>query len=247
MPRRRRGTRISDSAARKVASRMCFAAAAEGLGGLYGSTSLERALSFSPCARAKRRALHSAPPGSAANWPKCPWPTGACKKWLHGHVVNDQTLSLIAETHPKVAERMRQARDSDLVKALTIFPVDHCFVGTRICALSPELFGNYLGCAALGHFNPTFASRLCADLLGRALNGAGLEVLVATVGLSRTLTTVRGLDDAFAVALMNAAKAHPEIAFAKDALVDAWSQREPNRGVEQAPVRVVPVAMRKCS
>lgn len=243
MPRRRRGTRISDSGARKVAGRMCFAAAAEELGGLYGSTCLERTLCFSPRARAERRAPSD--PSSAAGRPKRAWPTGGCKKWLHGHAVSDQTLSLIAQTHPQVAQRMRQARDGDVVKALMVAPDDHRFVGARIRKLSPDQFGNYLGCMALRQCDPIFASRLTADLLQRALDGCGLEVLVAVIGLDRQLSSPRAystakcLEDAFAIALKNAAKAHPEIAFAKDALADAWSQREPSRGV-QAQARAAP-------
>lgn len=250
MPRRRRGSRITDSGARQVAGRMCFAAAAEGLGGLYGSTCLERALCFSPSARAERRSPSN--PTVEPHRPKRTSPTGGCKKWLHGHVANDQTLTLIAETLPKVAQRMRQARDSDVVRALTVSRADYRFVGSRICNLSPELFGNYLGCMALGHCNSIFASRLSADLQHRALEGDGLELLVTVIGLDRQLrsprayVTAKCLEDAFVVTLGNAANAHPEIAFAKDALVDVWSQREPTRGV-QAPSRVAPFPSRKCS
>jgi len=250
MPRHPRGTRIPDFGARQVAGRMCFAAAAEGLGGLYGSTCLERTLCFSPSARAERRLSSDRTPESHSAKRSCP--TGGCKKWLHGHVVSDQTLSLIAKTYPKVAQRMRQARDSDVVKALMASPAAYRFIGSRICNISPELFGNYLGCMALGHCDPIFASRLSADLLQRALNGGGVDVLVAIIGLDRQLAsprayaTAKRLENAFAVALRNAAKAHPEIAFAKDAFLDVWSQREPMRGV-QTPPQVIPFPWRKCS
>jgi hypothetical protein len=229
---------------------MCFAAAAEGLGGLYGSTCLERSLCFSPSARAELRSPSN--PTSKPNRPKRTCPTGGCKKWLHGHVPNDQTLTLIAETLPKVAQRMRQARDSDVVRALLISPADYRFVGYRICNLSPELFGNYLACMALGHSNPILASRLSANLLRCALNGGGLEVLVTVIGVDRQLpsprdyATAKCLEDAFTIALSNAAKAQPEVAFAKDALVSVWSQREPLRGV-QVPPRVLPFPLSKCS
>lgn len=247
MPRRRRGTRISDSGARKVAGRMCFAAAAEALGGLYGSTCLERALCFSPSARAERLV----PSDLSAHRPKRPWPTGGCKKWLHGHVVNDQTLSLIAQTQPRVAERMRQARDGDVVKALVVSPVDYRFVGARISKLSPGQFGNYLGCMVRGDRDPHFASRLTADLLHRALDGDELEVLVVVISLDRQLTSLRTyatakcLKDAFAVALRNAAKSHPEIAFAKEALADAWSQHELIRRIQAQAES--PFPWRNCS
>jgi len=250
MPRRRRGTRISDSGVRKVAGRMCYAAAAEALGGLYGSTCLERTLGYSPSARAERRAPFD--PSSPKPRSKRPWPTGGCKKWLRGHVANDQTLTLIAERHPRVAQRMRQARDGDVVKALMVSSVDYRFVGTRICKLSPGLFETYLGCMALGRCNPSFASSLSADLLHRALEGEGLEVLVAVIGLDRHLDSPRtfdmamGLEIAFAVALRNAAMVHPEIDFAKDDLVDVWAQREPTRGIQAQP-HVVSVPWRKSS
>lgn len=230
MPRHRRGTRISDPGARNVAGRLCYAAAAEALDRLYGSTSLERALGFTPAARAQRQALSHVHVASGGR-PKRSLPTGGCKKWLHGHVVSDQTLSLIAETSPRVANAIRAARGSDLVRALSITSSDFRFVGGWLRALSEEAFGDYLGCMALGRCNPIFASRLSSELLHRGMGSSGLTVLVAVIGLDRQLSYLRAattkecLEDAFAHALEIAAKVHPEVAFAKGALAEFWAQR----------------------
>lgn len=230
MPRRRRGTRISDPGARNVAGRLCYAAAAEALGKLYGSTSLERALGFTPAARAQRQAPSHVQVASSDR-PKRSLPTGGCKKWLHGHVVSDQTLSLIAETNPYVANTIREARDSDLVKVLSINSSDCRLVGRQLCTLSAEAFGNYLGHMALGRCNPNFASRLSADLLHRAMEESELAVMIAVIGFDRQLsypvsvTTKQNLEKAFAHALENTAKVHPEVAFARGALAEFWAQR----------------------
>lgn len=230
MPRRRRGTRIPDPVARNVAGRLCYASAAEALGGLYGSTSLERALGFTPAARARQHAPSCVDAASSGR-PKCSLPTGTCKKWLHGHVVSDQTLALIAKTKPRIATLMREARDSDLVRALSIASSDHRFVGRQLCALSEEAFGNYLGCMALGRRNPIFAARLSEDLLHRGMEGSGMTMIIAVIGLDRQLSyprsaiTQQHLEKAFAHALENVAKVHPVVAFARCALAEYWAQR----------------------
>ncbi len=230
MPRRRRGTRISDPGARNVAGRLCYAAAAEALGKLYGSTSLERALGFTPAARAQRQ-VPSQGQLPSGDRPKRSLPTGGCKKWLHGHVVSDQTLSLISEKNPHVANTIREARDSDLVKVLSINSSDCRLIGRQLCTLSAEAFGNYLGHMALGRCNPNFASRLSADLLNRAMNESDLAIMIAVIGLDRQLsypvsvTTKQNLEEAFARALENTAEFHPEVAFAKGALAEFWAQR----------------------
>jgi len=209
---------------------MIFAAAAEALGGVYGTTAMERVLAFSPGARAERKSFQF---GSGSHPVKRSLPTGTCKKWLGGHVPIDQTLALIAEVHPKVANRMRQARDSDVVKALTVARYDYSFVGSRIAALSPELFAEYLGCIALGHCNPDFVFKLAAGLL--RLAKAEADVLAAIIGADRQLPFARGsaaamsLDEAFDLALSRAAATHAEIAFSWAALADAWSHRKAQR------------------
>lgn len=230
MPRRRVPTRISDPYARLVAGRMIFAAAAEALGGVYGTTAMERVLAFSPRARAERKSFQF---GSVLPPVKRSLPTGTCKKWLGGHVPLDQTLALIAELHPKVADRMLQARNSDVVKALTVVRNDYRLVGIRIEVLSPELFGEYLECTALGHYNPDFVSRLAAGLLRLAM--AEADVLAAIIGADRQIPFACGsaaamsLDEAFDLALSRAAATHAEIAFSRAALADAWSHRKAER------------------
>jgi hypothetical protein len=230
MPRRRVPTRISDPHARLVAGRMIFAAAAEALGGVYGTTAMERVLAFSPRARAERKSYQF---GSGLPPVKRSLPTGTCKKWLGGHVPIDQTLILIAKLHPNVADRMLQARDSDIVKALTVARYNYSFVGSRIAVLSPEMFGEYLGGIALGHCNPDFVSRLAAGLLRLAM--AEADVLAAIIGADRQLPFACGsaaamsLDEAFDLALSRAAATHAEIAFSRAALADAWSHRKAER------------------
>ncbi|WP_144409355.1 hypothetical protein [Pseudoxanthomonas suwonensis] len=212
-----------------IAGRMVFAAAAEALGGVYGTTAMERALAFSPRARAERRSIQS---GSEPQATKRSLPTGTCKKWLEGHVPIDQTLALIAELHPNVANRMKQVRDGDIVKALTVSKDGLRFVGSRLAALSPELFGKYLGCMALGHRNPNFISGLSAGLLHLAMAGRGPEVLVACLGLDRQIPFPRGpaanrsLDEAFDLSLRKVAETQPEMAFAKVALAELWLRRK---------------------
>ncbi len=226
MPRRRVPTRISDPYARVVAGRMSFAAAAEALGGVYGPTALERALAFSPRARADRRShqINSGLPPV-----KRSMPTGTCKKWLEGHVPFDQTLALIAEVRPIVAERMRQARDGDIVKALTVAQQNYRFVGSRIEVLSPELFAEYLGCTGLDHYNPDFGCRLAVGLLRLAMTEA--DVLAVVIGADRQLpclrtsATAKTLNQAFNLALDHASKLHAEVAFSRTAIVDAWAHR----------------------
>lgn len=232
MPRRRVPTRISDADVRLVAGRMVFAAAAEALGGIYGPIVMERALAFSPRARAERRASKSA---GDLPWAKRPLPTGACKKWLEGHVPIDQTLALIAESHPLVAGRMQRARDSEVLKALCVAKADYRFVANRIAVLSPELFGEYLGCMALGGCNPNFASRLAAGLLQQAMAGKGADVLVAVLGSERQLPSPRGaaaaksLEAAFHLALDQVARSTAEVAFSKAAIADVWANRRASR------------------
>lgn len=230
MPRRRRGTRISDPKARSVAGRLCYAAAAEALDKAYGSTSLERMLGFTPAARAQRQTPAHVN-GDTDERPKRTLPTGGCKKWLHGHVISDQTLSLIAETNPQAANAIRAARDGDLVKVLSATSSDYRLVGRQLCELSVEAFGNYLGCMALGRCNPKFASRLSTDLLQRTKDGGALTALIAIIGLDRqlshpiSLTTKQNIEATFARALENAALTHPEVSFARDALAEYWAQR----------------------
>lgn len=237
MPRRRVPTRISDADARLVAGRLMFAAAAEALGGVYGTVALERALKFTPAARAKReterRAAEAAP--APLTKAKATLPTGTCKKWLEGHVPFDRTLSLIADSNPKVAERMQQARCSDLIGAITVAKDDFPFVGRRIASLSPALFGTYLGCMALGHCNPDFAPRLAAGLLHLAMAKGGLKVLVAVIASDQQLpfpqgvAAARSLDQAFRLALDQSAKEDPLVAFAKEAIIRMWSRRTAGR------------------
>lgn len=237
MPRRRLPTRISDADARLVAGRLMFAAAAEALGGVYGTVALERALMFTSAARAKRGTERrgaeaaSAPPTKA----KATLPTGTCKKWLEGHVPFDRTLSLIADSYPKVAERMQQARCSDLIKAITIARDDVPFVGRHIACLSPELFLTYLGCMALGRCNPDFVTSLAAGLLHLAMAKGGSKVLIAVIAsdqqlpLPREAVAARGLDQAFRLSLDQSANEDPQVAFAKDAITRMWSRRTAER------------------
>jgi hypothetical protein len=232
MPRRRAPTRISDPDARLVVGRMIYSAAAEALGGVYGTIAMERALAFSPRARAERKALqsHSGPPSV-----KRSLPTGACKKWLEGHVPFEQTLALISEPHPHVAERMQQVRESDVVKVLTVAKDNYQFVGDRIAALSPELFGEYLGAMALGHCNPDLSTQLAAGILKSSTAGRGPEVLAVVLGVDRQMPSIRApaaariLDKAFEVTLRQSANAMPEIAFSSAAIGELWSHRKAER------------------
>jgi hypothetical protein len=209
---------------------MIFAAAAEALGGVYGTTAMERVLAFSPRARAEYKSFRF---GSGLPPVKRSLPTGTCKKWLRGHVPINQTLALIAELHPNVADRMQQARDGDVVKALTASKYNYHFVGSRIAALSPELFGEYLGCIALGHCNPDFLSGLATGLLRLAM--AEADVLAVIIGVDRQLPSARGsaaarsLDKAFDLALSRAAATHAEIAFSRATLAENWSCRKAER------------------
>nr|WP_298124117.1 hypothetical protein [uncultured Pseudoxanthomonas sp.] len=249
MPRRRVPTRISDADARLVAGHLMFAAAAATLGGVYGTVVLERALRFTPAARAKQQAERRTAKAALVPPPaksKASLPTGTCKKWLESHVPCEQTLALIAESHPNVADRMKQARDGDLVRALTVAKDDVPFVGRRIASLSPELFGEYLGCMALGHCNPDFASGLAAGLLHLAMAKAkaGPEVLAAVIATDRQLPSPRGLaaarslDQAFRLALQHGVEADPELAFAQEAIVEVWSRRASAQdGIEARPMR----------
>lgn len=240
MPRRKRGNRISDPRIREVAGRLCYAAAAEAEGKLYGPISLERALGFTPTARAARQA----PPRSDVSVRlKRSLPTRACKKWLK-HVPSDQTLDLISETRPRTAQKMRAARDGGLMRAMIVGSSDYRYVAEQMRGLSRPMLENYFGCMALGHCNPIFASRLSAELLRRAMQGGGLKVLIAVISLDRQLiypcfpTTAKCLDLTFSLAIENSARAHPEVEFAKAALVEAWKYRRPMQAI--APPSVPP-------
>lgn len=240
MPRRRRGKRISDPKARNVVGRLCYAAAAEALDKVYGSTSLERMLGFTPASRAQRQTASHVKVDSEGHQKRA-LPTGGCKKWLHGHVISDQTLSLIAQTNPQAANAIREARDSDLVKALLASSSDYRLVGRQLCELSVEALANYFGCMALGRCNPKFALRLSTDLLHRAKDGSGLTALIAIIGLDRQLsnpisvTTKQNIEAAFADALENTASTHPEVSFARDALAEYWAQRTKQPEPEAEP------------
>lgn len=232
MPRRRVSTRISDPAVRHVAGRMIFAAAAEALGGIYGPIAMERALAFSPRARAERRSVRL---GGGLPPVKRSLPTGACKKWLQGHVPIEQTLTLIAQVHPNVAIRMQQVRDDDIVKSLNVAKDEFRLVGRAVAALSSELLEDYLGCMAMGHSNPVFIERLSAGLLHFAMVKRGSEALVAVLGVDRQMPSHRGrvadrsLDEAFDLALHQVAKTRAEVAFSKAALTEIWSHRKAER------------------
>ncbi|GLQ99073.1 hypothetical protein GCM10007863_34930 [Dyella mobilis] len=65
-------------------------------------------------------------------------------------MISDQTLSLIAETKPQVANAIREARDGDLAKVLSVPSSDYRLIGRQLRELSVETPGNYLGCMALG-------------------------------------------------------------------------------------------------
>lgn len=246
MPRRRVPTRISDADARLVAGHLMFAAAAEALGGIYGTVGLERALAFTPAARARQQAERRAAEAASALPPtkaKAALPTGTCKKWLEGHVPFERTISLIGDSHPNVAARMQQARGSDLIRALTVAKDDFAFVGRRIASLSPELLGEYLGCMALGHCNPDFASSLSARLLHLAIAKGGSKILAAVIASDRQLPSPRGpvasrnLDQAFRLALDQNAKENAEVAFAKEAITSVWSRRTTQgKRIEARPV-----------
>lgn len=232
MPRRRVPTRITDADARLVAGRLMFAAAAEALGGVYGTVRMERALAFSSGARAKRQTERRESQDTADSPPqKRSLPTGTCKKWLQGHVPIERTLAFIAESHPQVAAQMLQARDGDLVRALTVAKDDITFVGRRIAALSTEVWGEYLGCMALGHCNTGFVSGLAAGLFHLAIANGGSRVLVVVIALDRQMPSPRGpaaarsLDDAFRLALKQGTKNDTELAFAQKAIIEVWSRR----------------------
>lgn len=211
---------------------MIFAAAAEGLGGVYGTVAMERALAFSPRARAERRAHFHVDERRKAGRSL---PTGGCKKWLEGHVVSDQTLSLIAELHPLVARRMQRTRDCELVKALAIGKDDCGFVERRLALLAPQLLEKYLCCMASGECTSDFAYELSARLLHLAMAGMGLELLITVIALDRQFPTLRkaaatnDLDKAFTAALTNAALAQAEISFSKVALNEVWLNRKARR------------------
>lgn len=229
MPRRRVPTRISNPDARLVAGRMMFAAAAEALGGVYGCTAMERALAFSPRARAERKASLAGAPRPA----KLALPTGTCKKWLKGHVPVAQTLALIAELHPKVAERMQRARDDEVVKALALGG-DNCrFVGSRMAVHSRKLFLDYVRCMALGRCNPEMVWTLAAGLVRLAMDES--NVLAVIIGAEQQLPCPPGsgangcLDEAFNIALNHAAADNAEIAFSRKALAAAWSHLKASR------------------
>lgn len=229
MPRHKRGIKISQPGARNVAGRLCYAAAANALGGLelYGSTSLERALGFTPSSRVQRRAQSSVQ-ASSEQRPRLKLPTGTCKKWLHGHVTSDQTISLIALTRPRAAEAIRRARDGDLVKAISTAESDPCFVAQHMMAVSEEAFRNYQNYLALGALSPVFVTRIAVELFQRALEGGGLTVLIALISFDRQVpyprqsVAVLCLDLTLALALRNASRNHTEIAFAKEAINEAW-------------------------
>jgi|GEM_PF-5155501 len=229
MPRHNAHSRISDAAVRLIAGRMIFAAAAEALGGLYGPIAMERTLAFSPSARAEKRALKNA---NAIRRAKRSLPTGTCKKWLEGHVPIDQTLALIAESNPKAARRMQQARDSDVLKALCVEKDNYIFVGNWIATLSPELWADYIDCIVLGHHKLHLICRFTAGLLHLAKDGKGANILIAIIGSDRQLPSKRGfaatrnLDKAFNLALDQAARTSSEIAFSKAAIAEAWSHRK---------------------
>lgn len=130
---------------------------------------------------------------------------------------------------------MRRVREGDVVKALTVAKDNYRFVGSRIAPLSRELFGEYVGCMALGHCNPGLISRFSAGLLDLTKMKSRPEVLVVILASDSQLPAPRGpvaarnLEDAFPAALEKAASTQPEIEFSKSAIADLWSRRRAER------------------
>jgi hypothetical protein len=130
---------------------------------------------------------------------------------------------------------MQQTRESDVVKAVTVAKDNYRFVGSHIAALSHDLFGEYLGCVALGHCNPGLSTRLSTGLMDLASSGRGSDVLVAVLCLDRQMpsprepASARILDSAFDLSLGNTASVRPEVAFAKAAISEMWARRRAER------------------
>lgn len=237
MSRPRSGSPLTHPDVRLIAGRLCFAAAAHAAGDTWGSTRLEAQLGFRPTSRVRRTALS---PTSGRK--KRDAPTGCCKRWLRGHVPQDQTLRLISQSSPHVAAAIRRWRDGGLVRALISEPDAIRDVASALPPEAEDLRSLYFAWCALGVHNPEMQPRLLLGLLYQTRCAPSVSLLAATLALDRQIPFPRTayvdncLNTALAVLLVEAANQAPEVAFALRAIsAYRWSWRATQRRPVSGP------------
>jgi len=235
-----RGSPLSDPEVRYIIARACYAAAAHAAGDIWGSTRLEEKLGFRPTSRAARKAGGLFPLSSG----KKPLPTGCCKSWLRGHVPQDQTLRLIAQTLPHVAESIKRWRDGPLAKFLAAELHDPAVAVKQLRGRLSVLLPPYL-CWMIDRTYKSENELL--DALARfTARNSSLPLLFAIIAINRQFDYPRSLASEFilsnvlAIQMRKAANRFPEMAFIHDDLLadqarwaatrKAMAQRELVRG-----------------
>ena len=229
MSRPEHGSPFADPAVRYVIARVCYAAAAHAAGDVWGSTRLEERLGFRPTSRARRKANDLVP----CNLRKKPPPTGCCKRWLRGHVPQDQTIRLIAQVLPHAAHSIKLWRDGPLAKALTAEPCDPTTVGKQLQGPLDVLWPLYL-CWMVSR--TTEAENELLNALARfATRDASLPLLFALIAINRQFGYPRSLASEFtlsnvlAMQIRKAANRFPEMQFIRDDLLtyqDGWAAEQ---------------------
>lgn len=213
MSRPAHGSPFTDPEVRYVIARACYAAAAHAAGDVWSSSRLEQKLGFRPTSRAARKAgsLFSTSSG------KKPLPTGCCKRWLRGHVPQDQTLRLIAQALPRAAESIRRWRDGPLAKSLVAEPRDAVVVGKQLRGPLCELLPAYL-CWMTNRTHKAEHELLDA-LACSAAQDASLPLLFALIAINRQFGYPRSLASDFIlgnllkIQMRKAANRFPEMRF----------------------------------
>lgn len=219
MSRPARGSPLTDPAVRYVVARACYAAAAHAAGDVWGSTRLEEKLGFRPTSRARRKANDPVP----CNPRKKPPPTGCCKRWLRGHVPQDQTIRLIAEVLPHAADSMKRWRDGPLANALTAQPCDPTTAGKQLRGPLSVLLPLYL-CWMVSRTDEA-ENELLNALARFATRDVSLPLLFALIAINRQFGYPRSLASEFtlsnvlAIQMRRAANRFPEMQFIRDDLV----------------------------
>lgn len=161
-------------------------------------------------------------------------PTGCCKRWLRGHVPQDQTLRLIGDVNPRVADSIRAWRDGPLGEVLAIARRDIRVVGEQLCGQLLHLRVPYF-CWLItrsAEAEQALLSGLACEVVRHHSSLPLLWVVMAIDRQSsypRSLAAEFTLTTAFALQLRSAANRFEEIAFIRGDLLlyrERWASAQ---------------------